>query len=82
MNYKDWPAKLYEYALGSAREARNWYFAARFVLSEEVTNHRISFLIQIVRYLPKMIPEERGYVLKEESPFYSGTSMHPIPKLY
>ena len=68
-SHKD-QVRFYEYSLGSAREARNWYFEARFVLSEEVSNHRISFLTQIVRHLLKMIPEERGYALKEESPTY------------
>src|SRR5919108_3369312 len=34
-------ARFYEYALGSAREARDWYFKARHVLGEEVTSHRL-----------------------------------------
>jgi four helix bundle protein len=69
-SHKD-QARFYEYALGSAREARNWYFEGRFVLSDEVANHRMSFLAQIIRHLLIIIPEERGYILKEESPSYS-----------
>lgn len=68
-SHKD-QARFYEYALGSAREARNWYFEARFVLSEIVSNHRINFQSQIVRHLLKIIPEERGYLLKEDSQSY------------
>lgn len=69
-SHKD-QARFYEYSLGSAREARNWYFEGRFVLSDEVANHRMSFLTQIIRHLLRIIPEERGYILKEESPSYS-----------
>src|SRR5215470_10567346 len=29
-------ARFYEYALGSARESRNWYYNGRHVLGEEV----------------------------------------------
>lgn len=64
-------ARFYEYALGSAREARNWYFEGRFALSEEISNQRIRFLTQIIRHLLNIIPEERGHTLKEESPSYS-----------
>ncbi|HEY1788313.1 MAG TPA: four helix bundle protein [Verrucomicrobiae bacterium] len=69
-SHKD-QARFYEYALGSARESRNWYFGGRFSLSEEVSSHRIGFLTQIIRQLLKIIPEERGYVLKEEPSIYS-----------
>ena len=68
-SHKD-QARFYEYALGSAREARNWYFEARFLLSEEVSQHRIAFLTQIVKNLLNIIPKERGYTLKEDSPSY------------
>src|SRR5512134_3826197 len=34
-------ARFYEYALGSAREARDWYFKARHVLGEPVAQHRL-----------------------------------------
>ena len=29
-------ARFYEYALGSAREARTWYYAARHILDDSV----------------------------------------------
>jgi four helix bundle protein len=63
-------ARFYEYALGSAREARGWYHQGRHVLSEDVTAHRIKLLAQIARLLLTIIPAERGYKLKEEEPSY------------
>ena len=37
-------ARFYEYALGSAREARGWYYQGRHILSEGVVTHRIKLL--------------------------------------
>jgi four helix bundle protein len=64
-------ARFYEYALGSAREARGWYYQGRHVLSETVTTHRIKLLTQIIRLLLTIIPAERGYKLKEERASYN-----------
>jgi four helix bundle protein len=58
--------RFYEYALGSARESRGWYFNSRFVLSEPVSEHRMGLLTQIVRLLLTMIPEQRDVSLREE----------------
>ncbi|HID86326.1 MAG TPA: four helix bundle protein, partial [Anaerolineae bacterium] len=33
-------ARFYEYSLGSAREARTWYYEGRHALSEVVAVHR------------------------------------------
>jgi four helix bundle protein len=63
-------ARFYEYALGSAREARGWYRQGRNVLSETVAAHRISLLTQIARLLLTIIPAERGYGLREEQTSY------------
>ncbi len=63
-------ARFYEYALGSAREARGWYYQGRHGLSETVTTHRIKLLTQIIRLLLTIIPAERGYKLKEERASY------------
>lgn len=63
-------ARFYEYSLGSAREARNWYFEGRHVLAEPVAGHRMRFLTQIIRHLLNIIPSERGYSLKEEPATY------------
>ncbi len=56
-----------EYALGSARESRDWYYKGRFVLDEEVVTHRLDILTQIIRLLLSMIPQQRGKTrIKEE----------------
>lgn len=59
-------ARFYEYALGSARESRDWYYKARHILGPEVTQHRIELLTQIIRLLLKMIPSQRQQALKED----------------
>jgi four helix bundle protein len=59
-------ARFYEYALGSAREARDWYFKARHVLGPSVTEHRLNFLADIIRLLLTMVPQQRGMALKED----------------
>ena len=58
-------ARYYEYALGSAREARDCYYKARHVLTNTVAIHRIRLLTQIIRLLLTIIPSERGYKLQE-----------------
>ena len=60
-------ARYYEYALGSAREARNWYYQSRHVLTDPVALHRIRLLTQIIRLLLTIIPSERGYKLQDET---------------
>jgi len=59
-------ARFYEYGLGSAREARGWYYKGRHVLGEAVANHRIQLLTKIIRLLLAMVPDQRGTVLREE----------------
>ncbi len=63
-------ARFYEYALGSARESRDWYYKGRHVLTQPVTSHRIDLLSQIIRLLLVMIPDQRRRVLREEPPQY------------
>jgi len=63
-------ARFYEYALGSAREARGWYCQGRHVLSEPVAKHRIKLLTAVARMLLKIIPSERGYKIREEVATY------------
>jgi len=58
-------ARFYEYALGSARESRDWYYKGRHVLGEEVTIHCQCLLTQVIRLLLTMIPQQRGRVLRE-----------------
>jgi len=63
-------ARFYEYALGSVRETRGWYYKGRHILSEKVSSHRIGLLTEISRLLLKTIPDQRGQILREESPAY------------
>lgn len=59
--------RFYEYALGSARESRNWYYAARHILGDLVAGHRMRLATQIIRLLLAMIPAEREIYLREDS---------------
>lgn len=64
-------ARFYEYALGSAREARDWYFKSRHILGDEVANHRISLTTEIIRLLLTTVPQQRGYSVRENSEEYA-----------
>ena len=63
-------ARFYEYALGSARESRDWYYKARHVLGESVVAHRLNLLTQIARLLLVIIPDQRGQQMREEAAHY------------
>lgn len=64
-------ARFYEYALGSARESRGWYFKARHVLGETIVQARFHLLIEIIRLLLTMVPQQRSYRLREEEVLYT-----------
>ena len=70
-------AHFYEYALGSAREARDWYYKARHALSEEVATQRIHLLTQIIRLLLTMIPDQRTITLRETEVVYHTSGDSP-----
>ena len=89
---RSWPkdrARFFEYALGSARESRDWYYKARHLLTAEVVTHRLGVLTQIIRLLLTIIPAERKLAVKENSPTYEAgehiasvedpPSMEPLP---
>lgn len=63
-------AHFYEYALGSARESRDWYYKSRHVLGQNVFEHRLTFLTHVIKLLLTMVPQQRGKVLKEEAAEY------------
>jgi four helix bundle protein len=63
-------ARFYEYALGSARESRDWYYKARYVLGEVVVQHRMDLITQVIRLLLTMIPQQRQRALREGSEAY------------
>ena len=72
-------AHFYEYALGSARESRDWYYKARHVLGEEAVHRGLSALTEIIRLLLSIIPDERRRTLREESPPYSPDDPDAVP---
>ncbi len=64
-------ARFYEYALGSARESRDWYYKSRHVLGDEVATHRLNFMTQIIRLLITMVPQQRSHgTIREDDPSY------------
>ena len=63
-------ALFYQYALGSARESRDWYFKARHILGNEIFNHRVQIITEILRLLLTMIPQQRGHTLREDPASY------------
>ena len=64
-------ARFYEYSLGSARESRGWFYRSRHILGEPVADHRMELTTQIIRLLIKMVPDQRGYKIKEDGPEYT-----------
>jgi four helix bundle protein len=52
-------ARFYEYALGSARESRDWYYKGRHLLPEALTQHRLQLLTRIIQLLLVAIPQQR-----------------------
>jgi four helix bundle protein len=53
-------ATYYEYALGSTRETRDWYYKGRHVLREKVTSHRIGLCAELIKLLIRMTQNERS----------------------
>ena len=52
-------SRFYDYALGSARETRDWYFKARHVLGTKVATHRLDITTQLIKLLIRMSANER-----------------------
>lgn len=62
--------RFYEYALGSARESRDWYHKGRFVLETSTVEQRLDLLARIIRLLLTMIPEQRQTNIRETGADY------------
>lgn len=72
-------ARFYEFALGSARESRDWYYKSRYVLGDEVACHRLNFMTQIVRLLITMVPQQRSHgTIREDGPSYEISLDSPL----
>lgn len=63
-------ARFLEYSLGSAREARDWYFKSHHTLKDEVVKHRIDLLTQIIKMLSVLTPNQRQKGIREEQTEY------------
>jgi hypothetical protein len=63
-------SRFYEYALAYARESRDWYFKTRRVLGEATVNHRIVLITEIIKLLLTIVPQQRGYILRESQEEY------------
>jgi four helix bundle protein len=63
-------ARFFEYALGSARESRDWYYKARPILGPAATEERLALLTEIIPLLLAAIPSQRGRKIREVSPSY------------
>jgi len=70
--------RFYEYALGSARESRDWYFKARHLLGEAVTEHRMNLQTEVIRLLLTMIPDQRTHNLRDDTVAYA-VADSPVP---
>jgi four helix bundle protein len=66
-------ARFYEYALGSARESRDWYYKARHILGEVRLADRLELLTRVIRLLLVVIPNQRNYFVKEDEDGYGTT---------
>jgi len=64
-------AHFYEYALGSGRESRDWYYKSRHVLGPTVTDHRVKLHAGIIRLLMRMVPDQRGSMVAEPEAEYN-----------
>lgn len=60
-----------EYALGPARESRDWYYQGCFILGKEVTQHRLSLLSSSIRLLLTIIPEQRDTKIRKPNATYT-----------
>lgn len=64
-------ARFFEYALGSARESRDWYYKSRHIPRGEVIQHRIELLTQIIGMLVLTVKHQRQHSIREEQAKYS-----------
>lgn len=67
-------AHFYEYALGSARESRDWYLKTRHVLGDQIISHRVKLLTSVIRLLLTTVPDQRGYVRENSEKYLSDVS--------
>ena len=64
-------ARFLEYALGSAREARDWYVKSRRVLDPDRVAAQLDVLTSVIRLLLVMIRDQRDVHLREPAVTYA-----------
>ncbi len=64
-------ARFFEFALGSARESRDWYYKSHYVLPDEVIKHRMEPLTRIISMLVPMISHQREHAIREKQAEYN-----------
>jgi four helix bundle protein len=75
-------ARFYEFALGSSRESRDWYFLGRHILGAAVAEQRTDLLTQIIKLLTRMVRQPRsGRVREDEQSYDLRTDGHQIGEL-
>lgn len=52
-------ARFLKFALGSARETQGWYLRARRLLTEQVLDHRLALLDEIIALLVTTIAQQK-----------------------
>lgn len=73
-------ARFYEYAFGSARETRGWYYSARHKLSDETYESRLLLLEEIIKMLLHIIPQTRKNKVNEQGVTYTKQSSEDVEK--
>ena len=75
-------ARFYEYALGSARESRDWYYKARHILGDDIAYHRMNLMAQLIRLLTTMVPQQRKHgTIREPGPTYDVSIDYPLSNI-
>lgn len=79
-------ARFYEYALGSAREARDWTYQGRHTIGTGQAERHVALLSEIVRQLLVIVQRQPGRRLREPTADYdahtpppSGGATEPAP---
>lgn len=63
-------ARFYEYALGSARECRGWYFKVRHKMNKQILDSRLELITEIIKMLLYIVPNQRGSKIREPEVTY------------
>lgn len=63
--------RFYEYSLGSAREARDWYYNGRHILGNKIIEHLLLIITEIIKLLLTMVPDQRNDSVRESESRYN-----------